>query len=339
MRNLRKLKVNSNVTFVIWLLEWAANASIYVCWILGRNAWKYFLDVTMFWYYVTLPYVHIMNTSYNKDLVIDNGLTNVLKNAFVVPFKFMMRKVLLDRNMEGQDQKSNYEMKNMEKKLVSSDNHNIESCKDTKTDLFIISKPNFSSFPLQTKNSTSPNVPKNAPCSSSGVHKDTTPTNHNQLARQSLSEPDLEENDLSFEAKCLCNGKIILCHMMENISNEEHYLHYFMQLINYEDTVKSKDKANFELTHIVQSKSVPSKNAKRKNTLQLEEDSSKKSYPTSSISPQILELKSKISGNFVDRMEMRKLLLQYFFINCNDEESYNNYLKELIDFEEKLTEC
>ena len=337
MRNMRKLKINANVTFVIWLLEWGANASIAVCWILGN--WKYFLDVILFWYYVTLPYIHLMNTSYNKDLVIDNGLTNVLRNAFVIPFKSLMRKILSDRNSEAQEKNSNHEMTNMERKAVSSDNHHIQSCKDANTELFIISKPNFSSIPLQTKNSTSPPVPRNAPGTSSGVYKATTPANHIQLACQSLSEPDLEENDLSFEAKRLCNGKIILCHMMENISNEGHYLHYFMQLINYEDTVKAKDKANFEIIHIVQSKPIQSKNAKRKNTLHLEEDSSKKSYPSSSISPQILALKSKISGNFVDRMEMRKLLLQNFIINCNDEESYNNYLKELIDFEEKLTEC
>jgi hypothetical protein len=280
-----------------------------------------------------------MNTSENKNLVIDNGLTNVLRNAFVIPIKFIKWKVFSDRSSDGEEKTFNHEMTNMDRKTLSSNNHYIESCKDAQTEMFIISKPNFLSFPLHTSNSTPPNVPNNAPCCSSGVYKTTCPTNQIHLPHHSFSKTDLENNDLSFEAKRLSNRKIILCSMMVNINNEEHYLHYFLQLINYEDSVKDRDKANFEITHIVQSKPAPSKKAKRSNTLYLEGANSKKSYNSSSISPQIVALKSKLSGNFLDRMKMRKILLQKFIINCNDEESYNRYLTELIDFEEKLTEC
>ena len=274
-----------------------------------------------------------MNTSDNKDLVVDNGLTNVLRNAFVTPFKIFKADFLLDRNSEGEENTSIHEMSNMKKKTVLS-NDNYKN-----TEVFIISKPNISSMQLKTKASLSSNDSNNAPSNSSGLYKTTTLTNHTQLARQSQSEPDLEDVDLSFEAEHLSNSKIILLHMMDNISNEEQYLHYFMQLINYEDTVKAGDKTTFVVMHMVQSKHVLSKNTKRTNTLNFEGPNSKKSYVSSpNVSPEIVALKNKLSGTFLDRMEMRRIILQNFIVNCNDEESYNIYLTELVDFEEKLTE-
>ena len=35
MRNLRKLKVNADVTFVIWILEWAGYLLIIILWAIG----------------------------------------------------------------------------------------------------------------------------------------------------------------------------------------------------------------------------------------------------------------------------------------------------------------
>ena len=329
LRNVRKAKVNANVYLVLYILEWVGNGSSYIVHIYWKH---YFLDMFLFWYYVTLPYVHLMNTSDNKELVVDNGLTNVLRNAFVTPFKIMKANFFSGRNSEGQENKSSHEMSNTKRKIVLS-NDNYKN-----TEVFLISKPNFSSVPLKTKKSLSSNASNNAPCNSSGLYKTTTLTNHTQLARQSQLEPDLEDNDLSFEAEHLSNSKIILLHMMDNINNEEQYLHYFMQLIDYEDTVKAGDKINFVIMHNVQSKHVLSKNTKRKNTLNSEGPNSKKSYVSlPNVSPEIVELKNKLSGTFLDRMEMRRIILQNFIVNCNDEESYNIYLTELIDFEEKLT--
>ena len=79
------MKINANVTFVIWILEWIANASIYLCWILAPEVT---ILMAIMWYYIFLPHIFLMNTSHNKDLIIDDGLKTTILNACKLPFNF-----------------------------------------------------------------------------------------------------------------------------------------------------------------------------------------------------------------------------------------------------------
>ena len=85
LRNVRKVKVNANIAFVIWIFEWIANASIYLCWALAPEVT---ILMAIIWYYIFLPHIFLMNTSHNKDLIIDDGLKTTILNACKLPFQF-----------------------------------------------------------------------------------------------------------------------------------------------------------------------------------------------------------------------------------------------------------
>ena len=85
LRNIRKVKVNANIAFVIWILEWIANATIYLCWVLAPELT---ILMAIMWYYIFLPHIFLMNTSHNKDLIIDDGLKTTISNACKLPFQF-----------------------------------------------------------------------------------------------------------------------------------------------------------------------------------------------------------------------------------------------------------
>ena len=80
VRNVRKVKINANVTFFIWILEWMANLTTVL---LSFFALKFtiFPEYALIWYYVVLPYTYLMNTSHNKKRIIDDGMATVLRNA------------------------------------------------------------------------------------------------------------------------------------------------------------------------------------------------------------------------------------------------------------------
>ena len=126
--------------------------------------------------------------------------------------------------------------------------------------------------------------------------------------------------------------------MMENIDNEDYYLHYFVQLINYEEMIKSQDRTKFEIIHINNSKLSLTKKGKRNNNFDSDRDISYNTYLPSPFSTQIVALKSNFCGDLSDRMEIRKIILGNFGVSCNDEDLYNKYLTALIDFEEAFLE-
>ena len=82
-RNMRKVKINAQVTFVIYNLECVANTSIFVMWgIVHGQSNQVTLALAILWFHIILPYTFLMNTSHNKKLLTDEGWWNTIKNAF-----------------------------------------------------------------------------------------------------------------------------------------------------------------------------------------------------------------------------------------------------------------
>ena len=87
MRNLRKLKVNADVTFAIWILEWVGTFIIIFFWCLDASRGiNLIMEAVIVIFYVVLPHSYLMNTAHNKDRIIDEGLKNIIKNALYMPF-------------------------------------------------------------------------------------------------------------------------------------------------------------------------------------------------------------------------------------------------------------
>ena len=82
IRNVRKVAVNARIAAVLCSLEFVANFAIAFVWIvLVGSSSAGGLTNAMVWYYVILPFTHLMNTSYNKDRVVDDGWKSVILNA------------------------------------------------------------------------------------------------------------------------------------------------------------------------------------------------------------------------------------------------------------------
>ena len=123
VRNARKVQINANVTFIIWILEWLANINCSMIALFFAKDIQFFrffghtsvfLLFALMWYYVILPYTYLMNTSHNKKRIIDDGLVTVLRNVLRPPVDLDTIRTLIrnrlhlnDENLTGNEQVSN----------------------------------------------------------------------------------------------------------------------------------------------------------------------------------------------------------------------------------------
>ena len=83
---MKKVKVNAQITFIIYILESLANVSIMVVWILVvHKSNDLSRMVSILWYHLLLPYTFLMNTSHNKNLVVDDGWVTTIQNTLMLP--------------------------------------------------------------------------------------------------------------------------------------------------------------------------------------------------------------------------------------------------------------
>ena len=84
------MSFNARVTLVIWILDTIGNISIVIVWVAihGRTTFGT-LTNSMLWYYLILPYCFLMNTSYHKSRIVDNGWKSVILNCVAAPYYFV----------------------------------------------------------------------------------------------------------------------------------------------------------------------------------------------------------------------------------------------------------
>ena len=79
LRTQRKIKVNVQITFVLWLMESMANIVNIVATFAGGIGQTTF-TLNMILYLIILPYIYLQNTSYNKYRIAEEGWQNILRN-------------------------------------------------------------------------------------------------------------------------------------------------------------------------------------------------------------------------------------------------------------------
>ena len=342
MRNLRKLKVNADVTFAIWILECFGYFVIVIVWAIGAFLKvDIILEYIIVVYYVMLPHTYLMNTSHNKDRIIDEGLKTIIKNALHIPFDLSLF-VNFFRSLDRE---------NRERIESNIDANDVKRCEKA-PDISIVFKTK-----VQMKNvildrdrrlKNSIDVPQvehdiDKPSSSTGIYQENS-KRHLATNQITDSEDDMtDENandDLSFSIK-----KQLLIYMKGNVNNEDHYIHYFLQLIDLESNIKNNN--NFDndwtITPAVQDEKVQDvKHSiyKNKNKRYLNStDSKKKKSKVEIESNRILSPRGIMlsAGEKFDRTFMRTKKLEKIDGQCDNEETFNKLLNELIDFEEGLT--
>ena len=360
MRNVRKVKVNAQVTFIIYILETAANFSIFVVWLFVHGSSSE-VTVTMgvMWFHVVLPYIFLMNTSHNKNLLIDDGWLNTFKNAVgisihpnnesancqAVPLSILSTsgknasetagshqdqedKKDKGKQGSGRDKWLHRRRRPRKRKRRNSEN----------SDIFIVSidenTPHCSTSTLcyeSTKASGSAIVGSET----SQLHK-----HQDNLITKETSDSD-EENQPPPKSYHLELGQSLLCNMFKYIRNEDGYRHYLTQLSQLEDEFNktesfSEHNNSFQIIDYPSRKKGKVKHSTVYNNKEEQSKPERTSTLISSKNATPTELNVELVGEVFDRMETRKNLLINFPEYCNDEDSYKAFCDMLFDFEESL---
>ena len=187
------MKVNANVTFVIWILEWIANIFAYICWILGPNFTRYFPEVVLIWYFIILPHTFLMNTSHNKDLIVDDGLKTTLINAFGIPFSLQRGSSTFPAISQSKEKTTeNGWINNEMKKDRKSDDNDVVFRNDGRR-IYTISKNEFSPIEMKTIEINNHDIPKVTPSTSTGETTSSKKRYDYVNFHQSLSDSDMDE--------------------------------------------------------------------------------------------------------------------------------------------------
>ena len=339
MRNLRKLKVNADVTFVIWILEWVGYVFIMTSFIfVALLKINILLDVAIVVYYVMLPHSYLMNTSHNKDRIIDEGLKNIIKNVLHIPFDLSaFVNLFRSANRENRDARTD--------DIIT----NKVEAGERKPEISIVVRKNIHikniKVDVDPRLKNSIEIPEaklhiDKPCSSSGIY-DEDGQNHLAITTMTDSEDDMideiADNDLRLSMK-----KQLLTYMKGSVNDEEHYIHYFLQLIDLESKMRNKnnlDGDNVIITVVLDEKtkerkrlSCKTKNSKNTNSKSKKLQNGSDAYPF--LSPRGLTISA---DKQFDRTLMRIKKLESIDRHCDNEEAFKKFLNELIDFEEGLT--
>ena len=272
-----------------------------------------------------------MNTAHNKDRIIDEGLKSIIRNAFYMPFNIttILNFFRLDVNeicLKGEQAEMNLEANKKQIEVAKVKAYVVPMHQNEST---LHKKLKVPSNELNSK----------IPSSSQGVYED---NGINRLVLTSLSDSEDETVDeITQNEYILSTRKQIMAHMKDNFSSEEHYLHYFLQLIDYEKQIKDKirDGQGFIISTITNGKELHgSKNGSAKG--RGKDQSNFKSKKSLDDSNHLYALQPMMLGCdiLIERIVMRKTILERFDKDVVNEESYIKLLDELIDFEESLIE-
>ena len=305
------MKVNANVTFVIWILEWIANIFAYICWILGPNFTRYFPEVVLIWYYVILPHTFLMNTSHNKDLIVDDGLKTTLVNAFGNPFSLRRKSNNVHVISQNKEKKPKNALINDESKRDSKNDDKDDCFENNESKIYTISKNELLSTEMKTMEINDHDLPKVTQSTSTGKTASLKKRYNYDTFNQYLSDSDVDEYSEDYQDRSHELATEILSYMIRNVHSEEIYLHYFVQILHFNDETKFGQNKMSEVLHPCPADKV------------VDEDSAR-------------QLQENLRGNADDRINLRKILLDRLKSNCEDSQEFKKALSELIDFEESL---
>ena len=327
LRNIRKVAVNARITAVLWLLEFAANFSVVLIWIVINGSSSHGgLTNSMSWFYVILPFTHLMNTSYNKDRIIDDSWKSVILNAVKSLFWFISKRTT------SEVEKNNSKEGTSNDERIPIENKQAKESHLQESDVSIISIDN-------KKIETNMN-----PCTSNGKHS-TTDANKVRSSVCTQSSTDSESDghkNTPAKSQRLKKGESLLSGMWHNINDEEAYTHYFKQLLELEYPSSKTTDDHFDAFNIViyHKSFLTTKTWKPKrskiNHKNYETSSSKsgKNFKNGWIDE--TPLCAKFAIDLEERVKMRESRLEGFLVNCDDESAYEAFINTLISFEEEL---
>ena len=317
------------------------------------------LNIVIAWYYVIIPLTFLMNTSYNKDRVVENGWKVVLLNPFVKirpyfkqPTAFELKRILRkgpknekENVLIGQN-KTIQPSKEANPVVESSPNSKYSDGKN-KERVFIISNKKLDNSKIKVDSVLEVEDIEVIPSTSMNKNNiDPQPQLKRLHAKSSSSDSEPANYTKSHRLQI---GENILRHMAEKINEENCYLHYFHQLLEFEDMLKNEPldpKYEFEITPFpnYNNRNVPKVKSSFSQIQQSGKNKKKRKKSHSLIhesfsgEPQIPALSMNKNSTFYleIRNQLRYDTLKNFERYCDDEKKYDIFLKMLIDVEEEI---
>ena len=350
MRNMRKVQVNAQVTFAIYILETVALASVVILWFAIR---KNELSVTMGFvsFYVVLPYTFLMNTSHNKNLITEHGFLNTIRNAIQIPCNFDKRNVEEGdslNNWKDEKQKHNAvddttaTSKSRVKEMNFSFGDKLDYSTIQSPDIYIISRSDQNT---KCKHCNDDDIFNSLhdPCHSHSSVQVSNQGDEEQQVPDQILFPIANENLPKRTTKYLSLAEKILENMLANVMNEDVYSYYLRELIRLEKANDEGGEAldQFEIIRIDDLIAPRQEKMKRfKTKLKTEDVDGYIGKKICNIS-QYEEYQRNTSdtnflGRFLDRLDLRKDMLRRYGLHCKDKESYRQLFDSILDLEEGL---
>ena len=349
-RNVKLVKVNTRVTLVVWVLESIANICIAIFWVAIYGTTDFgTLTNSMIWYYLLISYTFLMNTSYNKGRIVDDGWKPVLLNSIVNPFKVTISKEP-DQSTSSKIKdtldnlclcrKKSGKFDRLSPKSLNDRTPSVARIKDQSKDsqVFTISKHELDvkleDFELS----------KNVPMPSQSPGRENPEIQ--EKARKILSSNNLATNPDYDNEYRLRMGEEILSRMLKEVNDENSYLHYFKQLIAFENFLKDENKnqsAKFVIIPFYEMYN-PERQFKSKypfgnNKIGSRKDIKETKYTLSKNSKRNLQsVNVNCVVDVLIRAQLRRDMLKHYKVHCKKEQRYNDFLNSIIEFEDMLTE-
>ena len=325
--NKRKVEVNAQVTAVITALEVLGNLVNSVIWmfIIGFTGFST-LGLNMLLYFILLPCIFLMNTKHNKNRIVEKGWKNVIRNAFGFPKESSLDESDPIQGTNISDNKSESNLSRI-RKWFKTRRHVVRPFvasfqpASQKIEIFTISQNQ--QFPLYNTvtDESSPAVDINK-AANSGKR---TVKNGAENFNEGSHGPQNRLYRISMGSK-------IISLMSENMQDEMLYIRYFRKLLAFEETLKQDNHS-----HPFGVKRVDTRDARGSSSncsanqdeefLNLNND--EESYETS-------DVQNNFTGEFQDRVAMRKQMLSAIQHCDDDEDRYEEFLERLINMEEDL---
>ena len=323
--NMKRLKVNAQVTAFSCILELVGNVTFVIhILITGGPSFSSFVHGQIL-YMLVLPYAFLMNTSNNKNRIVEHGWINVLQN---VCGRFEW--IETDRNA-GSEPVAMIKRHRC-KKSTKTDN--------SEKDLVSVSTILTKCQPVQNENS-------NFLTLHTPVYNDSTPEQIGKIRNKQTTSKGvvISPNELRKANNNQLVVQNILYFMTENIKNEELYIKFFKKLLDFEDL--HRDQRSFSqyeaqdkvincdnaITEFNGGKDI-SKKPKQKSFLLKQRNDDSKAVPQHDKAITNISPSTNISQNTENRSILRMEILKQLSSLHHQDELYKTLLENLIDLEE-----
>ena len=338
--------MNAQITAVTSILEIAGNIVQWAIWILitkfvGLGS----LIQSILLYFVVLPYVFLMNSSHNKNRIIEDGWINVLKNAIGTDRTFRIRKTSVKIDIQPFNAKAAHPCNMIDKKdnlvtpptlfrkIFRKQNSRVLPFSENNGGIITISsKPLDERHVKEDKSTLTICMPSNDAIPSSSAIKSLK--NNSEPSEHKMKQCNSVDGLKGYRHEMILN-------LFENVKDEEVYIRSFRELVAFEESLNRDDDnfSEFKDQWKAQGRKTDSSEAineinvaKLTNNIYLNRiETAESTYDD--------RLRTTFKGLFQDRMDRRGEMIKILLKSMkNGEDSYKSCLEMFIDLEEDLVE-